>query len=503
MCITPVTIKNPVYCRASYQLAHGSMRVRDPRLQSKQEFIDVPCGICSDCRNSYFDSILQRGIVESLTSYLYFVTLTYDNDHLPCLQLPNGKVIYYADYSHIQNMFKRFRASNVLVDRDFRYLCCNEYGDKHNRPHFHIILFVAKKRRDTDTTPLFIEKLLFDNLGNNFAINKGTRKHPIYERLFTYRIRFTTKGIKSNYYVKYVKNEHDPYNQLMTDNLTYVKTLRYLLGYVNKGSSFDDTVQSTLTDLKDTDLVKKLRNILTSRVRFSKGFGCGFIDGFLYYVPPQVKKCSFIKGLYSTTSYPPVVDFIDNYTLRDFNRKLLTFDFTLNNIKEDDLYFFYALLTYFPNFVSYINRKYRCINIDTLSYHFQFKWFGYSYVYNKIVTHDVDCYNYLFEYIRNGISLGFLNKIPYLTFPLFTDGKYMSLCDFYKERFVSDADILYMYDILGVKDFDEWLTLFNKHTSTFNADKQMSRHLTHERELLQVNCKSSKIVDNLLITFFT
>lgn len=39
----------------------------------------------------------------------------------------------------------------------------------------------------------------------------------------------------------------------------------------------------------------------------------------------------------------------------------------------------------------------------------------------------------------------------------------MPLCKFYKERYTDDTDLLTLYSILGVKDFDEWQDLFIKY----------------------------------------
>ena len=60
-----------------------------------------------------------------------FLTLTYDNDHLP------------ADMSlhksHLQKFFKRLRKH--YADKRIRYFAVGEYGDRTNRPHYHAIVF--------------------------------------------------------------------------------------------------------------------------------------------------------------------------------------------------------------------------------------------------------------------------------------------------------------------------------------------------------------------------
>jgi hypothetical protein len=58
-----------------------------------------------------------------------FVTLTYDDDHLP-----SGGTLVKRD---VQLYFKRLR--KALSDRKIRYYLCGEYGDETSRPHYHYI----------------------------------------------------------------------------------------------------------------------------------------------------------------------------------------------------------------------------------------------------------------------------------------------------------------------------------------------------------------------------
>ena len=58
-----------------------------------------------------------------------FVTLTYDDDHLPEYNSLN--------YKHFQDFMKRLRKSHNGV----RFYMCGEYGEDFSRPHYHALLF--------------------------------------------------------------------------------------------------------------------------------------------------------------------------------------------------------------------------------------------------------------------------------------------------------------------------------------------------------------------------
>lgn len=101
-------------------------------------FIHVACGHCSVCQKRKRDSFGYRCIAESsMYDYPpYFVTLTYDAEHLPA----DGSL----DYSHVQKWLKRFRitlARKYGFKGRIRYACCGEYGKNTKRPHYHLLLW--------------------------------------------------------------------------------------------------------------------------------------------------------------------------------------------------------------------------------------------------------------------------------------------------------------------------------------------------------------------------
>ena len=59
-----------------------------------------------------------------------FITLTYDNDHLP----KNNSL----NHEHFQKFIRSLRKT---IDIPIRYYMCGEYGDKTLRPHYHALIF--------------------------------------------------------------------------------------------------------------------------------------------------------------------------------------------------------------------------------------------------------------------------------------------------------------------------------------------------------------------------
>lgn len=99
------------------------------------DYVPVPCGHCPECRVANKRRWVGRCVAEMETSkYSYFVTLTFDNEHL--------RDVSKRD---IQLFIKRLR--KVLA---CRYLAVGEYGSLSNRPHYHLILFTEDPISDLE-----------------------------------------------------------------------------------------------------------------------------------------------------------------------------------------------------------------------------------------------------------------------------------------------------------------------------------------------------------------
>lgn len=105
------------------------------------EYIKIPCGKCIGCRLKYSRVWADRCMAEA--SYYdnnVFLTLTYDNEHLPKpLEGSNINPLVKRD---LQLFVKRLRKR--LPDQKIRYFACGEYGSTTFRPHYHLILFNCK-----------------------------------------------------------------------------------------------------------------------------------------------------------------------------------------------------------------------------------------------------------------------------------------------------------------------------------------------------------------------
>ncbi|QCQ84607.1 replication initiator protein [Blackfly microvirus SF02] len=99
----------------------------------------IPCGKCLGCRTDNQTDWVKRCVHEAGNwKYNRFITLTYDDDHLPSELQPK----------HLTDFWKRLRYEcsrddAILSDRSapIRYLACGEYGDTTYRPHYHACIF--------------------------------------------------------------------------------------------------------------------------------------------------------------------------------------------------------------------------------------------------------------------------------------------------------------------------------------------------------------------------
>lgn len=96
------------------------------------EKIELPCGQCIGCRLDRAKMWATRCVHEaSLYDENSFITLTYNDEHLP----KDGSLCL----KHFQDFMKRIRKENA--PKKIRFFHCGEYGESFARPHYHALLF--------------------------------------------------------------------------------------------------------------------------------------------------------------------------------------------------------------------------------------------------------------------------------------------------------------------------------------------------------------------------
>lgn len=94
--------------------------------------MQLPCGQCIGCRLERSRQWAIRCVHESkLHEENCFVTLTYDNEHVPS--------DFSLDKTEHQRFLKKLRKK--FADKKIRYMLCGEYGEQFERPHYHACLF--------------------------------------------------------------------------------------------------------------------------------------------------------------------------------------------------------------------------------------------------------------------------------------------------------------------------------------------------------------------------
>lgn len=116
-CLSPITIRRP-----------GS--------DKRNDYITVPCGKCAAClsrKRQQWSFRLEQELKSARTAH--FITLTYDEQHLPY----NENNIPSVSKDDVQKFIKRLR--KCVPDARIRYYLVSEYGSDYHRPHYHFLLF--------------------------------------------------------------------------------------------------------------------------------------------------------------------------------------------------------------------------------------------------------------------------------------------------------------------------------------------------------------------------
>lgn len=107
------------------------------------EFETIPCGKCDGCRVDKSKEWANRLMMEEqYSSESWFLTLTYDNEHVPKKEYVDKegeiKTTLTLNYKDFQDFMKRLRKH---YGEGIRFYCAGEYGSMTFRPHYHAIVF--------------------------------------------------------------------------------------------------------------------------------------------------------------------------------------------------------------------------------------------------------------------------------------------------------------------------------------------------------------------------
>lgn len=150
-----------------------------------KQWLRVPCGKCPACKLRMNSRLSKQIRLEASTSHkVLFITLTFANTYIPrmyvntanmvntCVDSESGEVLgeyidikdntdevkraaylfdtvpflrkkdYQMFMDRLRDYLRRYCKDNKVPYEKIRYFVCGEYGPKHFRPHFHILLFL-------------------------------------------------------------------------------------------------------------------------------------------------------------------------------------------------------------------------------------------------------------------------------------------------------------------------------------------------------------------------
>jgi len=123
----------------AFQCFDKSIVFTEARKHDVVRSLELPCGQCVGCRLERSRQWAIRCMHEaSLYKHNCFITLTYDDKHLPA----DNSLVYEDFQLFMKRLRKRFKGFD-LVDgkRPIRFYMAGEYGENFGRPHFHACIF--------------------------------------------------------------------------------------------------------------------------------------------------------------------------------------------------------------------------------------------------------------------------------------------------------------------------------------------------------------------------
>lgn len=305
MCLTPLLIPNQNRVRkfaSDYFIRNND---------TTSLYVRVPCGHCWQCRKKRQAEFAQRCYFQSLAYYPFFITLTYSNEMLPKKVLPTGEEVLFADYKHIQDMFKRIRKYD-LVGRDFKYSVVREFGGKKHRPHWHMLFFVQRFKDDDNLVIREFQSKLWSLFLDEWKVNVGSNRMPIYKSLCDYHQRRIGRKIYSNFDCHLVDKGFGKLSDVFF----------YISKYIFKQDDFVKSLWSKCFFAfgQDCEPFVEFWNSIKPRYFASIGFGEPYSDSV-------VDAVNFTKSSLLSSSEYPLIDVDGNqmYLAKYYRKKLLDY----------------------------------------------------------------------------------------------------------------------------------------------------------------------------------
>lgn len=201
--------------------------------------------------------------MESMVNHIFMVTLTYNNEMIPSLEV-NEHEILYADHNDVIHMFKRLKRYNLLK-YPFRYFGVQELGKKRGRPHFHLLILIPKQYLPTYAEILDYETYLRSTLLAHWSRNIGNNRKPVYKPLCTYVRKFIAGKWRSNYDCHYVNPQNS--SDGIADSAFYVT--KYMLKRSDREIRLQQALRLNLSESEYEFIWQTVR----SRSFYSTGYG--------------------------------------------------------------------------------------------------------------------------------------------------------------------------------------------------------------------------------------
>ncbi len=256
MCISPKTIPNPNY--------HSQVDLIRKTTDTHLKYLEVPCGVCVECMFKRQNDLVARVRNMMKDNYLFFFTLTYNNESLPQITTSAGDSIPFADVADVQKMMKRIRVADAL-HRPFKYLVVSERGGQRGRPHFHGLLFVQKRPNDDVLTPAILETEYKKVFMGEWKRNYGSKRVPVWRPLFTYHRKYVGGKLYQNFDFHYVVS-HTTENG--ADDVAF-----YVTKYILKPSKMEQALQQRLHLTLEPDEYAVIWKCVRSQALYSQGIG--------------------------------------------------------------------------------------------------------------------------------------------------------------------------------------------------------------------------------------